>query len=220
MTEPAGREARPRAIKPLSLPAAERLFAERGVRALSDRQIADAAGRGDAVTGGPGTKAELVRAITRGFTAEVERSRVAMIAETDSSAGIRDWLRCLIRPWTDHFSSAGTTYFARLCEQVMVASDLKAVVTTEACRSPSLRQAHRAVLRSLPALPDDVAAERGQIVGQVIVHMCADRERAPADGAAAQPPSWRDLEAGLLDALVGIWTAPCTRSGSGPGSGR
>jgi hypothetical protein len=40
-----------------------------------------------------GTKADLVRAITRRFTAEVERSRVQMLAALDDSAGLTELLR-------------------------------------------------------------------------------------------------------------------------------
>ncbi|KAA9159586.1 TetR/AcrR family transcriptional regulator [Amycolatopsis acidicola] len=203
---------RRRAGRVLVLDTAERMFAEQGVFASTSRQIGEAAGQGNPAVAGYhfGTKADLVRAITRRFTVDVERSRAAMLTRLDDSAGIREWLGCLIHPWTDHFATQGTTYFARLCAQAMTDAKLKAVITEEACLSPSLRRTREALTRCLPAMPADVAAARDEVVQQVIVQMCAERERAVAAGERTERSSWRALAGGLIDALAGIWTAPCT----------
>jgi AcrR family transcriptional regulator len=68
----------------LILDTAERLFAEQGIFATSNRRIAEAAGQGNSSVAGYhfGSKADLVRAITRRFTTEVERSRTQMLAWT------------------------------------------------------------------------------------------------------------------------------------------
>jgi hypothetical protein len=201
------------AVRPASLDAAERHLAERGVSRFPEVSL------------GPSvhqfrTKADLLRAITHRFTAEVECSRAASIARLDPAAGIRDWLGCLVEPWIDHFARQGTTYFARVCAQAMTDATLRAVVFEEAGFSPSLRRTLAALGTCLPAVPDAVLAQRGEIVSQLIVRLCAEREGAVAAGAPTVWPTWHDLGTGLVDALAGIWTAPCTTGGRPAEQGR
>jgi hypothetical protein len=44
----------------------------------------------------------------------------------------------------------------------------------------------------------------------LIVHTCAERERALAEGAPTARSTWDDTAAGLIDAIVGMWQAPVT----------
>jgi hypothetical protein len=62
--------------------------------------------------------------------------------------------------------------------------------------------------RCLPDLPDEVRAERDAMTRQLMVHMCAERERALADGTDVTHASWDGVAAGLVDALTGLWSAP------------
>jgi AcrR family transcriptional regulator len=203
------------ATRELVLDTAERLFVEQGVLAVSNREIGEAAGYGNIGVAGYhfGTSADLVREITRRFTADVERARVSMLAQLDESTGVRDWLACMVLPWTDHLAGLGRhSYFARLCAQAMTYPFLWAIMSEEATVSPSLRQTLAALNRYQPLMPENVATGRGGIVGHVIVHTCAERERALADGTPTPGDTWSDPAMGLLDALAGIWTAPVTRS--------
>src|SRR5436853_6321448 len=87
------------------LVAAERLFAEHGMFAVSNRQVSEAAGQGNNAAVGYhfGTKADLVRAIEQKHRGPVEQLREQMVAELvdgGASAKMRDWVACLVRPLT------------------------------------------------------------------------------------------------------------------------
>ena len=89
------------------LKAAERLFAEHGVFAVSNRQVSEAAGQGNNAAVGYhfGTKTDLVRAIEQKHRAPIERLRESMVAETGDSTELRDWVACLVCPLTEHLAA-------------------------------------------------------------------------------------------------------------------
>jgi AcrR family transcriptional regulator len=195
------------------LTAAERLFAEHGVFAVSNRQISKAAGQGNTAAVGYhfGTKADLVRAIRRKHTEHIERSRVRLVAETGESTDIRDWVACLVRPSTDHLAALGSpTWFGRFSSQLMTDPALREIVIEETLTSPSLAEVVDRLNRCLPDLPIEVRMERGDMARQLIVHMIAERERALADRAPTPRSSWHDAATGLVDAVAAVWQAPVT----------
>jgi len=194
------------------LVAAERLFAEDGVFAVSNRQVSEAAGQGNNTAVGYhfGTKADLVRAIARKHSAQIEEIRADMVAEAGDSTELRDWLTCLVRPVTDHLAAVGSpTWFARFGAQVMTDPAMRPILVEET-QSPSLQRILAGLNRSLPDLPDDVHAERNDMARQLLVHMIAERERALAENSPTPRATWHDAATGLIDALVGLWRAPVT----------
>ncbi|MEO3789403.1 TetR family transcriptional regulator [Nonomuraea sp. B10E15] len=209
------RAGRASATREQILVAAERLFAEHGVFAVSNRQVSEAAGQGNNAAVGYhfGTKADLVRAIARKHAEHTERIRGRMVAEVGDSAEVRDWVACLVRPIAEHLASLGSpTWFARFGAQVMTDPTLREIMVEESLTSPSLQQIIDGLDRCLPALPADVRAERNDMARQLMVHMCAERERALAEGVPTPRASWQDAATGLIDAIVGMWQAPVTRA--------
>src|SRR3954447_16934904 len=99
--------ARASATRESILVTAERLFAEHGVFAVSNRQISEAAGQGNnaAVNYHFGTKTDLVRAIVRRHAEDTERIRSRMVAEAAGSTSLRDWVACLVRPNAEHLAT-------------------------------------------------------------------------------------------------------------------
>ncbi|MEV0081552.1 TetR family transcriptional regulator [Saccharopolyspora sp. NPDC050642] len=196
------------------LAAAERLFAEHGVFAVSNRQVSEAAGQGNNTAVGYhfGTKADLVRAIARRHSEQIERLRLTMVAEADGSTDVRDWVACLVCPVTEHLAALGSpTWFARFGAQVMTDPALREIMIDESLTAPSLLTVLDGLNRCLPDLPVDVRLERGDMARQLMVHMCAERERALAEGTATPRNNWQDAASGLIDAIVGMWLAPVTR---------
>src|ERR1700739_5155010 len=106
MTTTAGRPVRTErasSTQEAILVAAERLYAEHGMFALSKRQVSEAAGQGNNAAVGYhfGTKTDLVRAIEQRHRVAIEQLRESMVAKTlQSGAGddMRSWVACLGRP--------------------------------------------------------------------------------------------------------------------------
>ncbi|MEU9273095.1 TetR family transcriptional regulator [Streptomyces sp. NPDC048251] len=196
--------------------AAERLFAERGVHAVANRQISEAAGQGNnaAVSYHFGTKTDVIRAIVSKHSEHMERLRQGMVAEFGDSADLRDWVACMVRPVTDHLEALGSpTWFARFTAQIMADPALHAIMMEEhAGISPSLRHLLDGLNRCAPSLPAGVHFARAVMARHLIVQMCVEQERALADHARTYRPTWHDTATGLIDAIVGLWQAPATRN--------
>jgi AcrR family transcriptional regulator len=198
------------------LSVAERLFAERGVFAVSNRQISEAAGQGNNTAVGYhfGTKTDLIRAIVAEHTDRMDDSRRRLLAAHEGSTDLRDWVVVTVRPVTDHLATLGTpSWYARFAAQLMTDPALRDIMTDQALHSPTTRAAADGLVRSLPALPADVRAERHGMVRALLVHACAERERTLADAAPEQSrldagAAWRATELNMVDAIVGLLSAP------------
>lgn len=196
------------------LVAAERLYAEHGMFAVSNRQVSEAAGQGNNAAVGYhfGTKADLVRAIEQKHRGPVEQLRDHMVAELNGQAAdMRAWVACLVRPLTDHLDALGNpTWYARFAAQAMTDPAYYNIIVKGALSSPSLVRVVDGINQCLPDLPADVHFERNIMARNLLMHTCADRERALAAGSAIARPSWRAAASGLIDAIVGMWLAPVT----------
>jgi AcrR family transcriptional regulator len=194
---------------------AERLFAEQGVAAVSNRQVSEASGQANNFAVGYhfGTKADLVLAIVRRHAPSIERRRAEILAATKGSSDLRDWIGCLVRPITEHLASLGSpSWYARFIAQATTDPAFRRIVIDETGASASMQEIIEGVSRLMPVLPDDVREERGAMSRQLIVHMLAERERALQEGTATPRLTWEAAAVGLVDALVGLWRAPFTPS--------
>jgi len=219
MTATAGRTVRTErasSTQEAILVAAERLYAEHGMFAVSNRQVSEAAGQGNNAAVGYhfGTKADLVRAIEQKHRGPVEQLREKMVAGLLKSGGspeMRDWVACLVRPLTDHLAALGNpTWYARFAAQAMTDPAYYNIIVKGALSSPSLVQVVDGINRCLPDLPAEVHFERNIMARNLLMHTCADRERALAAGGSLHQSSWRTAASGLIDAIVGLWLAPVT----------
>lgn len=162
------------------LTAAERLFAEHGVYAVSNRQVSEAAGQGNNAAVGYhfGTKADLVRAVARRHAERIETLRERALAAAAGSTDMRDWVDCLVRPVTEHLAGLGDpTWYARFCAQVMTNPAMHQIMVEESLASPALRAGRRG------AEPHPVRPARG------------GARRARADGPHPDPAHQRRTRA-------------------------
>jgi AcrR family transcriptional regulator len=193
------------------LETAERMFAEHGVFSVSNRQISDEAGLGNntAVSYHFGTKADLIGAIYLRHSEPVERMREKAVAEHAGSTDLRDWLACVVRPYTHHLASLGSnSWYARFVVQLMTEPKLRELDLVDVGQSPLQRTITDAVHRCLPHLTPEVRAERDEMATALIVHMCARRERNLPENSTE---IWDAVATGLVDALTGLYLAPATR---------
>jgi AcrR family transcriptional regulator len=213
MAEGTVRADRASATRDAILTAAERLFAEHGVFAVSNRQVSEAAGQGNNAAVGYhfGTKTDLVRAIEAKHAAPMERLRSRLVAEAGDSTELRDWVACLVCSLTDHLADLGNpTFYARFAAQVLADPAYTELMAKDALTSPSLVQVLDGISRCLPDLPHVVRLERSVMASNLLMHTAADRERAVAEGAPVARSSWQAAAIGLIDAIVGLWLAPVT----------
>jgi AcrR family transcriptional regulator len=198
------------------LTAAERLYAEHGMFAVSNRQVSEAAGQGNNAAVGYhfGTKADLVRAIEQKHRGPVEQLREQMVSnvlDSGDSTEMRDWVGCLVRPLTEHLATLGNpSWYARFAAQAMTDPAYYNIIVKGALSSSSLVQVVDGINRCLPDLSVEVRFERNIMARNLLMHTCADRERALASGSSMHQSSWQAAASGLVDAIVGLWLAPVT----------
>ncbi|MFE3457980.1 TetR/AcrR family transcriptional regulator [Nocardiopsis aegyptia] len=223
MTVPAAvsRSDRASATREAILNAAERLFAEEGLFAVSNRQVSEAAGQGNNAAVGYhfGTKADLVHAIARRHNGSIEARRERMVSSVREADGTRAWLSCLVRPVTDHLAELGRpTWYARFSVQVMADPGYHRMIAEESLSSASLRRVLRGLEASTPHVTGEVGKERREMLRHLVLNVCAARERELAEGEPTRHPTWDDTATGLIDALYGLMTAPVTPSAPTPGT--
>ncbi|MBP2355332.1 AcrR family transcriptional regulator [Kribbella aluminosa] len=207
------RGARVNATRELILATAERMFAERGVHEVSNRQISEAAGQGNNTAVGYhfGTKTDLVRAIVRKHAEPVEARRRELLAELGAEPDVRDWVTVLVRSATDHMGSLGTqSWLARFSAQLMNDPALREIQLLESRSSPSLTRVVDGLASRLADLPPAVRIERGDMARHLIVQMTAEFELARAEGRPTARATWEEMADGLIDGIVGLLTAPVT----------
>ncbi|MCT2591597.1 TetR family transcriptional regulator [Streptomyces sp. N2-109] len=210
MSQKTGRTSRAEGTREAILTVAERLFAERGVFAVSNRQISEAAEQGNNAAVGYhfGTKTDLLRAIIRRHADQIDELRTTLLAETADSPHVRDWVACLVRPSSRHLDALGSpSWYARFAAQLTTDPVLRELAIDEAF-GPSIEQTLHGLNRCLPSLPVSVRLERGDMTRTLLVHMLAERERSLADNAPTARSSWDDYASGLIDAVTGLWLAP------------
>jgi AcrR family transcriptional regulator len=186
------------------LATAERLFAERGVFSVSNRQISEVAGLGNNTAVGYhfGGKEDLVRAIVGRHAAAMEAIRADLLGRFAGSIDLRDWVTCVVRPFTDHLSALGNpSWYARFAAQLMADPQLRELAGAELDQAPMLRAVGEALHGCLPDLPPRVRLQRDDMARTLIVHFCANLERT-AD------PDWPAAATDLIDAVEGLYRAP------------
>ncbi|MFB4425931.1 TetR/AcrR family transcriptional regulator [Streptomyces sp. QL37] len=212
-TEP--RSGRGAGTREAIMTAAERLYAEHGLSNVSNRQIGEAAGQGNntVVSYHFGSRATLVRAIMAKHGTDVDAIRARHVEAAGDSTDLRDWVRCLVRPVTDHHAALGVpSWHARFAAQVMTDPLMRTLVADESLTRDSLRRTLQGLGACLhDIVPPEIRPARAEMARHLITHTCAERERSLAEGPVRPGSSWERTADALEDALAGLLAAPTTR---------
>jgi AcrR family transcriptional regulator len=204
----AGHETRARLLD-----AAEQLFAERGLDAVSVRDITELA---DANTAAIhyhfGSKQDLIAAILERRAAAMGQRREELLDRLDEQevVELRDVVQAMVQPTAELVAegTGGRNYVAFLAA---LGSHAELVALVIDVYDPYTERCLRTLAKVTPDLPDDVRLQRfavgkdlvnrllGQPNGQV--QLWVDRQ-SPGTGAA--------VGESLVDMLVGIFSAPVT----------
>lgn len=206
---PSSRREQSDATRELLLHTAERLFAERGLSEVSNRQIVEAAGQNNnsALTYHVGTRTDLLRAISHSHTEPIARRTRHMLDEARSSSDPRDHVACLVQPYTEHLASLGTPcWCARLTAQLSTDPTFGGGVLWDPVMAPLLQEGLTAVWSHAPDLTPEVTALRRQTMRVAVVHTCAEQERTAAD--TGTPADWALIGEALTDTVTGLLLAP------------
>lgn len=204
------RRERAEATRGLLLRTAERLYAERGLAAVSLRQIVEAAGVGNnsALTYHVGDRTGLIRAIAHAHAVDVGERMTTMMAAARHSTEPRDHIAALILPYVRHLSSLGhPSWAARFSAQITADPIYGDTVHDHPALAAALDEAAAAVWSHAPDLPDRDRALRTRMVRLLVIHTCADEESTDA-------PDWPEIGESLLDAATALILAAPHRSSS------
>jgi AcrR family transcriptional regulator len=194
------------------LDSAEELFATHGIDAVSNRHIAEHAGNANhsAVAYHFGGRDELIRALLERHATETRMRRTELVAVMGESPDLRDLLSCLILPWTDQLASLPRpSWRARLLQQLRsVPSGIELISMMSDPLEDDLIQQTRAFLVDVPP---PVLAGRAWIMGRMVTDVCARYELLVEQDSI--DPHWTDLAYFIVDAAVGILSAPVTSVG-------
>jgi AcrR family transcriptional regulator len=190
---------------------AERLFAERGIEAVSLREIGATAGqRNNSVAQYHfGGRQGLIDAIFELRMAPIDRRRHAMLdemARSDRLGDVRALCEALVLPLVFALDEQeGYCYYARFLAQVYTAADIELLNEANRAVTGALRQVTAGLDAALPELPSLIRRERIALAAGLVVHSLADRER---NGHPRREVSAEVFAANLVDSTVGLLCAP------------
>ena len=188
---------------------AERLFAERGIAAVSLREIGAAAGQrnNSAAQYHFGTRDGLVDAIFEARMSPIDAHRRAMLTELEErgdAGDVRALCEAFVHPLAASLLSRdGVSWYARFIAQVAFDPEFAILGRKRHPYTRGLRRVIELLDDALADLPPALRGDRMQLAVSLVVHALADRERGTG-------PTPSLLAAELVDAMVAVLTAPAS----------
>jgi len=196
--------------------AAERRFGERGIEAVSLREVGAAAGQrnNSAAQYHFGSREGLVDAVFEFRMGAIDARRRELLAALDAEGRGHDrraLLEAVVHPLAEELGHAdGVSGYARFLEQVAFAPGFDVVAESRRAVTEGLVTAVERLLAQLGELPVELRVRRVALAMRYVVHALADHERALEARVATTPTAL--LVSDLVDTAEAIVTAPVSQA--------
>jgi len=194
---------------------AERLFAERGIEAVSIREInlASKQANNSAIAYHFGNREGLIQAVRERHFTRVSLARARLIDALDMKhISLREAAHILVQPIAEEvFNPDGGSAYVRIEAQLTVANTLK-VFRTPSLISPPWKQLQKVLELTLAELPKEIAQQRLMMAAVLLFHGLADystliESLKLKDARANTELFLKNLE----DGMVGLLGAPVAK---------
>ena len=181
---------------------AERLIAERGLDAVSDREIAREAGQrnNSAVQYHFGDRAGLINAILDYRMIPLNDIRFSMIAELEEKGEyeVSNLVTILVKPYINQMKElAGeTAYFSLMSQLSLRGSEMMGGL--ESARNSAVLKLIDMLAEKLPELEREELLERLGYMAKLVIHMAADWDRESRKNPQQWNSSYLELQAERL----------------------
>ncbi len=198
------------------LTAAERLFAERGIDAVSLRQINAAASQKNVAASHYhfGSKEALIEAVIERRMSQVNSRRLAMLQELElarRTGDLHSVVGALVCPLAEQLDDGrdGGSHYVRLLAQVYGDPRIRIAKVFRGRYGRSVRRIEDLVYEILANLPPEIVAARFALVTGQMIHSLADWARFVAAARRASRLGRTALYVGnLIDSISGALSAP------------
>jgi AcrR family transcriptional regulator len=191
--------------------AAERLFGEQGIDAVSLRQVNVEAGQknSSATHYHFGNKETLVTAIYDYRMASVNQRRLKMLAHSEQEDSLRSLIEAMVYPIVDEIdgTEGGPNYIRFLSQMIgNPAVDLNALWASK--HGTGLNIILKRIQKLLPDMPMAILGQRFGLAAAQTFHSLADRERLRVNPAIDFTKYGALFAANLIDTQTGAFGAP------------
>lgn len=194
--------------------AGERLFGEKGIDAVSLRQINTEAGQRNSSAAHYhfGSKEALIHAIFNYRMERVNKRRMQMVKELTQSGNkkdVRSIVETIVYPILEEINDTeGGSHYIRFYAQTIGHPQINISDLWDPEHSSGLNQVLALLRAALPDMPNALIAQRNGLMWEQTIHALADREKLDAIQPPEEHLSSAAFISNLMDTVAGGLTAP------------